>query len=222
MAASPSVAASPSGTASPVASPAGPDPDAGAALEAFRAFVQTDQTFHMQADVAMTVGTLTMHLDVAADVADGDEKGTIDIVGAGTSVHMEIVLVDGTAYGKFARREWQTLPADTASTNPLAGLDVEGLEPVGTVNVGGQPAHHLRTEDVGAIDTSTITGTALTGLTLDEVSFDVYVTDDGVPLTAVMEFAGEGTMAGENLPVEATIRYDFSKYGEPVVIEPPI
>ena len=148
--------------------------------------------------------------------------GTIDVRGAGTSVHMDIVVVDGSAYGRIAQRDWIVLPADTSSSNPLLALDVEGLEAVGIVNAAGQLAHHFRTDDVSMIDTGTITGTSITELRLDTVGFDVYVTDDGVPITAVMEFAGEGTVEGASQTIEATVRYDFSKFGEPVVIEPPI
>ena len=161
-------------------------------------------------------------MDVNADVAGGDEKGTIDVRGAGTSVHMDIVVVDGSAYGRIAQRDWIVLPADTSSSNPLLALDVEGLEAVGIVNAAGQLAHHFRTDDVSMIDTGTITGTSITELRLDTVGFDVYVTDDGVPITAVMEFAGEGTVEGASQTIEATVRYDFTKFGEPLVIEAPI
>ena len=221
--ASPSVAPSPTPARSPsVTGPGGPDPDAGAALDAFRAFIQTDPPFHMRADMLLTVGPLTLDMDVVADVSGGNEKGTIDVRGSGTSVHMDIVVLDGTSYGRIAQRDWIVLPADTTSSNPLVGLDVAGLEPVGVVNAGGQLAHHLRTEDVSALDTGTITGTAITALDIDSVAFDIYVTDAGVPLTAVMEFAGTGTVEGASQAIEATVRYDFSKFGEPVEIEPPI
>jgi hypothetical protein len=231
-----SPAVSPAGSADPSVEPSssgsddgpaatgggGADSDAAAALDAFRAFVQTDQSFHMRADMLLTIGPLTLDMEVNADVAGGDEKGTIDVRGAGTSVHMDIVVVDGTAYGRIAQRDWIVLPADTSSSNPLLGLDVEGLEAVGIVNAAGQLAHHFRTDDVSMIDTSTITGTSITELRLDTVGFDVYVTDDGVPITAVMEFAGAGTVEDASQTIEATVRYDFSKFGEPVVIEPPI
>lgn len=223
LASSPSLAATPAVSASPTsASSSGADPDAGAALEAFRAFVQTDQTFHMRADILLTVGSQTLDMDVASDVAGADETGTIDIRGAGASIHMDLIILDGTAYARVAKGEWQTIPADTSSANPLLGLDVEGLEPVGVVNVAGQLAHHLRTDDVATIDTGTITGSTLTELTLDTVAFDVYVNDDGVPLTAVMEFAGNGTLNGKSQKVKATIRYDFSEFGKAVEIEAPI
>lgn len=197
------------------------DPDAGAALDAFRAFVQTEPSFRMRADMLLTIGAQAVDMEITEDVAGGDAKGTIDIRAAGTSLRMEIVLVDGVAYGRIANRAWQTIPADAGTSNPLASLDVDGLRPVGRANVAGTLTHHLRTEDRSILDTSTITGTSLAELRIDSAAFDVYVTDDGVPLTAVMEFAGSGVLEAERQPVKATVRYDFSRFGEPVTIVAP-
>jgi hypothetical protein len=49
----------------------------------------------------------------------------------------------------------------------------------------------------------------------------VYVTNDGVPLTAIVEFAGTGTFSGVQGPVTAKIRYDFSNFGQDVPIVAP-
>ena len=56
---------------------------------------------------------------------------------------------------------------------------------------------------------------------LDTATFDVYVTDDGVPLTAIYAFAGTGAFAGVPAPITAKIRYDFTKFGQDVSIVPP-
>ncbi len=214
----------PSADASPGASGgsgSGADPDAGAALDAFRAFIQTDQSFHMQADMQITVAGETIDMDMAADVAGGDERGELIIRSGDASVAMELILLDGVAYAQLANRPWQEVPADAGSSNPLLGLDVEGLEPMGTVRVGGTPTHHFRVDDPLAVDTSLIAGNSITDVEFDTLTFDVYVTDDGAPLAAVMEFAGSGTVEGARHQLNARIRYDFSKFGEPVTITKP-
>ena len=230
----PAPAASPAGSASPVALPtaspaarpsaasAGPDPDAGAALDAFRAFVQTEQSFHLVGDMLMTVGDVTLQAAITSDASEGDEQGTIDLRGPGVSIHLGVVLVDGTVYLQVARRPWQTVPVEAGFSNPLAGLQVEGLEPVDRVNVGGVLTHHLRVEDPENLNGQTLSGNTLTELTVTSSSLDVYVTDDGVPLTALAEFTGTGTFAGERGPVTVKIRYDFSKFGEPIEIVAPV
>ena len=216
------VSADASGPTSPGASGGSSlDPDSGAALDAFRAFVQTGPPFRMRADMLLTIGSETLDMEITEDVAGGDAAGTIDIRAAGVSLRIEVVVIDGAGYARIANREWQAIPADAGDANPMASLDVEGLLPVGRANVAGTLTHQLHTEDLSVFDTSTITGTALADLRVDDLAFDVYVTDDGVPLTAVMEFSGSGLVEGERQPVKATVRYDFSRFGEPVAIEAP-
>ena len=223
--------ASPTATATTTATPsaatnpstsAGPNPDAGAALDAFRAFVQTEQAFHIAGDMLMSVGDLTFQAAIASDVAHGDEKGQIDLRGAGVSIRMAIVLLDGTVYLRVANRDWQTVPAGDAFSNPLGGLDVEGLKPIDIVDVSGVKTHHLRVENPEGLNGQTLTGNTLNELTVTSSSLDVYVTNDGVPLTAIVEFAGTGSFGGDRGPVTARIRYDFSNFGQDVPIVAPV
>ncbi len=197
------------------------DVDAVAALDAFRAFIETDQSFHLIADMQLTIDGQLVDMDVAEDISGGSEKGMIDIRGPRLSVHMEVVIHGGKAYLKLANRAWQQVDVDTSSSNPLGDLRVEGLQPIDTVNVGGVPAHHFRADDPAALDADTITGNALTDLKLTSASFDLYVDDDGVPLTAKLAFSGTGTFQGKASSVDAKIRYDFSRFGVPVDIVAP-
>lgn len=206
---------------SPTASNPTTGSDARAALDAFRAFVETDQSFHLTGDVKMTIAGVVVDMDVADDVSGGNEKGTIDVRGPHVSVHLAVTIADGTAWLKIANRPWQKLGKATNSSNPLAGLKVDGLQPIDKVNVGGILAHHFRVDDPAALNEDAITGYALTQLKIESTAFDLYVDDDGVPLTAILEFAGTGTFDGKTSPVEATIRYDFSRFGVPVEIGPP-
>lgn len=222
--ASPTAAATatPSAPPSPSAS-AGPNADAGAALDAFRAFVQTEQSFHIAGDMLMSVGDVTLQAAIVSDVSHGDEKGTIDLRGPGVSIRMSIVLLDGTVYLRLANRDWQTVPAGDAYSNPLGGLAVEGLESIDIVDVGGVKTHHFRVEDPEGLNGQTLSGNALTELTVSSSSFDVYVTNDGVPLTAIVEFAGIGSFGGQQGAVTAKIRYDFSSFGQDVpIVAPPV
>ncbi len=222
--ASPTAAATatPSAPPSPTGS-AGPNADAGAALDAFRAFVQTEQSFHIAGDMLMSVGDVTLQAAIVSDTAHGDEKGTIDLRGPGVSIRLSIVLLDGTVYLRLANRDWQTVPAGDAFSNPLGGLAVEGLEPIDIVDVGGVKTHHFRVENPEGLDGQTLSGNALSELTVSSSSLDVYVTNDGVPLTAIVEFAGTGSFGAQQGPVTARIRYDFSNFGQDVpIVAPPV
>ncbi len=220
----PSATATPSPTASKSTSSAGANPDAAAALDAFRAFVQTEQAFHMAGDLLMKVGDLTLQAAIVSDVSKGDEQGTIDLRGPGVSVRLSIVLLDGTVYLRLANREWQKLPAGSgAFSNPLGSLAVEGLKPIDIVDVGGVKTQHLRVENPEGLNGQTLSGNTLNDLTVKSSSLDVYVTKDGVPLTAIVEFAGTGSFGGDSGPVSAKIRYDFSKFGQEItILAPPV
>jgi hypothetical protein len=214
----------PSPTAAASSSSAGVNPDAAAALDAFRAFVQTEQAFHMAGDLLMKVGDLTLQAAIMSDVAKGDEQGTIDMRGPGVSIRISIVLVDGTVYLRLANRDWQKLPAGSgAFSNPLGSLAVEGLKPIDVVDVGGVKTQHLRVENPEGLNGQTLSGNTLNDLTVKSSSLDVYVTKDGVPLTAIVEFAGAGSFGGDSGAVSARIRYDFSKFGQEVtILAPPV
>jgi hypothetical protein len=225
-AASPSASAAastePSTPPSPDGTTSGADPDAGAALDAFRAFIQTDQSFEMQADMQITVGGRLIDMDMAADVAPPDEKAEVIIRAEGASIAMEIVLVDGVAYAQIANRPWQVVPTEVGSANPLLALDVEGLEPMGTVNVAGTRTHHFRVSDPTLVDPSLISASSITEVEISTLSYDIYITDNGAPLAAIMEFSGSGVAEGELQDLTARIRYDFSGFGEPIVIQKPV
>ena len=205
-------------------SSAGANPDAAAALDAFRAFVQTEQAFHMAGDMLMTVGDVTLQAAIVSDVAKGNEQGMIDLRGLGVSVRLSIVLLDGTVYLRLAHRDWQKLPSvGDAFSNPLGGLAVEGLKPIDIVDVGGVKTQHLRVENPEGLNGQTLSGNTLNDLTVKSSSLDVYVTKDGVPLTAIVEFVGTGTFGGKSGPVSARIRYDFSKFGQEItILAPPV
>jgi hypothetical protein len=205
------------------ASPTGPSAvDSAAVLDAFRAFIQTEQSFHLTADAKLTIAGQSVEMDVAEDVSGGDEKGTVDIRGRRISVHFAVVIVDGKAYVKLVNRKWQSIDIDTSSSNPLGDLEVDGLKPIDIVKVNGVTAHHFRADDPKALDPDTITGNAVTSLKLKSAVFDIYVDADGKPLTAILTFSGRGKFQGKSSPIEATIRYDFSRFGVPVEIEAPI
>ena len=211
--------ATPSGTAS---SSASLDVDAIATLDAFRAFIQADQSFHMTGDMQLTIDRQLVTMAVAEDVSGRNETGTLDFRGTRLSVHMAVVILHNKAYLKVGNRKWQRVAAATSSTNPTGDLRVDGLKPIDIVNVGGVPTHHFRADGPASLDPAAVTGNALTNLKMKSASFDVYVNNDGVPLLAKLAFSGTGTFQGKASKVEAKVRYDFSRFGVPVKIVAPI
>ena len=214
----------PSATAAATFGSPGADPDSAAAVDAFLAFIQTQQTFHLTADMNLSVKDKVVTMYVIDDIGKAAEKGTIDVRGAGVSIHLEVIAVGGTLYIRLPPNGgWQSIEIRSGAANPLAGLRSDDLVAVDLVNVAGTITHHLHVADASdEIDARAISGNTLTDLNLDSATFDVYVTDDGVPLTAIYEFAGKGTFAGVKAPIKAKIRYDFSKFGQDVTIAAPV
>jgi hypothetical protein len=101
-------------------------------------------------------------------------------------------------------------------------MAVDGLVPVEIVNVDGVSAHHLRVDNPENINGQTLSGNTVTDLQITSSSLDVYITKDGVPLAAIVEFAGSGLLGGERGSVTARLRYDFSRFGQSVEIVPPL
>jgi hypothetical protein len=216
----PTPSASPSAAASPTPPSPNPEADVGAVIDAFRAFIQTDRTFHMLADVQMTVASQPLDMDIAMDVAKGAERDVIDVRGARASVHLQLIQIGKTIYLKIGDDAWQKASARIGTSNPLASLDIKGFVPVDRVNVAGIMTHHLRVTDPAAFNSAAI-GATVTNVVYKTAKFDIYVTDDGVPQVATFDFTASGTFQGKSEGVTARIRYDFSKFDQPIKIDAP-
>ena len=178
----------------------------------------------MAGDMLMKVGDLTLQAAIVSDVSKGDEQGTIDLRGPGVSVRLSIVLVDGTVYLRLRESRLAEGPCGKRGVLQSAWRPRRrGSKPIDIVDVGGVKTQHLRVENPEGLNGQTLSGNTLNDLTVKSSSLDVYVTNNGVPLTAIVEFAGTGSFGGDSGPVSARIRYDFSKFGQEVtMVAPPV
>ena len=206
-------------TASPTPTPA-PTLNSDDVLEAFADFVASEDAFHVVAMARMEIAGQSLNLDMAVDVAGQDQQGTVDFVIANQSFRTEIVVVDGVQYARVGGGAWQVVPGEPVSNDPLGGLAPDGLRDLGISNLGGVRVHHFQTDDLTMISGAAVAPGA--EITISDALFDVYVTDDGRPLSATLVMDGEATIAGTTGPMSADIRYDFSRFGEPIEIVAPV
>jgi hypothetical protein len=214
----PTTAPSPSGAApaSPTASPA-PTEAIPATLFAALA-VAPNASFH--ADVVVTVKAQVegkMTLTLSMDQSGTDLDGTMVLRYRHQKVNVRIIVKDGKYYGKVNRTAWQlepTPPTDDFGTL-LAPGSAQNVQDLGVENRDGKALHHLQADFTQGPEMSGMASEAGCD-TADSVA-DFWVRDDGTPVSAQFDYSC--AISGDNMTGHAT--YEFSEFGQPIVIQVP-
>ena len=214
-AASPTVAASSSPTAA-----AGGEQVVAAFMEVAN---DEDQTFHLDIDAEIAVARTRTLLEGEMDVAGDDYQLTMVLNVGGRSIEISNVKVGEDNWARLGRGEWQKTraQAEAQNVNPFAELDEGDIEYVGTETRNGQQLHRLRLTKAVPLDPKTLGGGALTDVDIESTSFDVFVEEDGTPVTATFDLTGSGRANRQTVPIELEADYTFSGVGSDIVIEPP-
>jgi hypothetical protein len=220
--------AAPTATPGPTASPPVATSSAGdLVIAAFLAnFAAAQPPFHLVSDIEgrFASGTRTGEITVAieGDVAADDFAGTYHAELPDETQDADLVLLDGVAYLRRPDAEWEIVPGfrQTQPLNPFILLQPSDLTYQGEVTRTGTTLHQLRTTRwVG--DDVVLEG--VPDAALESSVFDIFVTDEGIPVAAELRFAVVGTtLTGEDARFEYTVLYEFSDVGEPVTIRAPI
>jgi hypothetical protein len=216
--------ASPSATSSSSGASASDEPsDAGDALANFREFVTSAEAFHVDGALSMRMANRSISMDMGLDIAGSDERGTLDLIGFGTHIKMQFVVAAGIPYVKVGSGEWMKGPeTGPLPESPLKELNIDGLVDVGQSSVNGVPARHLQVSDPTALDIGGTLGGAIKDVKVTGAKYDIYVRPDGTPITVLLDFDGTAAIESDSTTFKGQLRYDFSKFGEPVEIEAPI
>jgi hypothetical protein len=216
-------AATPSPTPTPTPTPT---PDPGPALiRAFLANLDAGTiTYHIAGRQTLTVSqnelVTTVAISQETDVRGSDAYGTVTLSEAGGSQTLQVLIVGPSAYTRTTG-SWQKAAGDVTglAVNPFLKLtgasDLEYLGPT--------PGHAtMRTlhslvwlgGDLSALQQQ------LTDLHVN-VSSDIVVTTDGLPVGVSLTGTVTGTSAGQPLTIEVGGTLDISKFGVPVSIPSP-
>jgi len=216
--ASPSAGASQSSgpLVSPTASPA-PAETTPATLFAAMA-VAPNASFH--ADVVVTVkaqveGKMTLTLSV--DQSGTDLAGTMGVRYRHRKVTVRMIVKDGTYYAKVNRTAWQVVPNSTTpdSGTLLAPGSAQDIHDLGVESRNGRKLDHLQVDFTQAPDVANMMSEV--GCDTSNYLADFWVKADGTPVSAAFDYAC--VIGGESMTVHAT--YEFSKFGQSIVIQVP-
>jgi hypothetical protein len=87
---------------------------------------------------------------------------------------------------------------------------------------GGATLHRLVTTDFYAPSVERMLDVSLLPLRPDSRALELIVTDEGVPVRATFTCLLEGSLVDGIPRFEGTAEYEFSRFGEPVVIQTPV
>jgi hypothetical protein len=224
---SPPTQAPPSPTAIPTAVPTPVSGDV--VMAGFAQFLEDQPDFHLVCNVGADVyvgddsDQLFIYLD--GDISGQDFAGTFSMQTTGVSVDADMVVIGDLVYVRPARGEWSS-GEEFVQTQPLnpftSGFD-EDFAYGGPVTIEGRALHDLHTDTWVGGDIATIgRESGLRKPKLESSVFDIFVGDDGRPVTSLLEFVVTGRLNGQPVRFEYQVIYDFSQIGEPVVIDAPL
>lgn len=213
--------------------PTAPPPSHNAVLNAFFREVRDPKaTFaaSVRSSVEVTASGTRSVATVDGDflVAGENFSGTLTVTGAGAAAFQgSVIQIGQDGWARLSTSSaWthEAVPVQAQSANPFQWIstvdEVQYLALGGDVN--GQRTHRL-------VTTKWLSGTQYDQLILNLVGpqrdsrMEVVTTDKGVPLTATYTFSLKGTLpAGAGaLSLSGTVDYTFSRWAEPITIQPP-
>lgn len=210
----------PTPVVTPVPAPTGTAADVIDAF--FSEFANADEPFHVesQIDFIGVVGTQTesASLSVNGDIDGENFDGEVIL----PRERVVVRFVDGVFYGKQAGGEWMTLPdfKQTQPLNPFSLLEPSDVTYLGPVERDGRALHQLGfSKWVGG----ELEAEGMSRIELLDSEFAVFVSDQGIPVEAVLDFSISGYLTGFARPAEFDyhVVYEFSNVGKPVRIEAP-
>jgi hypothetical protein len=206
----------------PVPAPSG---EAAAVIAAFvKEFAQKQPPFHLDMDGDLTIlggpQRATSSVSATGDIAGEDFDGDVDLPGLDTA---HVRFVDGVAYARTDVSIWVSFPdfKQTQPLNPFSQLDAGDVAYVGQTRRDGRDLHQLSTTKwVGG----PLEGDGLSNLQLLSSRFDMFLTPQGLPIDAILDFSISGRYAGyaSQVQIDYHVEYRFSRIGKPVDIVAPL
>ena len=197
------------------------------------AFVETavrdDATFHVRMTASMqfteAAQSAVMEVNADLDASGADWSGRYSVEINGVPVDADMVVKDEVGYvRRVGHTEWQEIRDDPAAGQPinpfLALGGSEDVEYVGAETRDGVTLHHLRIAKWIGDDLDAIQG--LSNVEVLSNSFDVSVTDAGVPVSGTHLATLAGDAEGRRMTANMSADYEFSDWGKPKTIEPPL
>lgn len=226
--ATPATGATPSPSGSPrptVAASTPPAVDADVVIGRFMEFARAWPPFHMRVDAriegTMAGERLSGRTVIEADVAGNDIAGTIQITARGAMEIFQVVMKNGRVWARYPSGRWLQNPEfrQTQPVNPFTSLKRRDVAYRGLEFRSGKWLHVLRIERWIGDDPSTIPGIKKARIVRSQ--FDIFVGDDGIPVSGDLEFGLTGRLRRQPVELSYVCVYEFSRVGQQVTIEAP-
>ena len=208
----------------PSTEPSSPAPTEATAAAMF-ASVTTRRGVAYHVDMASTIRAagqwlkITMAMDRSGADVTAVMRLTSNVPGVARNT-ARLVVKDGTAYARVGHHAWQKT---TVAAAPLphdawafSQFTMSQIEDVGLETHNGKELHHLRVPYT--VDPAAASDLGSMGCSIGPIPMDFWVRDNGVPVSAQFVFS---CSPGPGLTMHATASYDFSKWGQSVVIQLP-
>lgn len=192
-------------------------------------FLDVQPDFHISCvvDADLYAGKDYQQLQVylAGDISGEDFSGSMTLQSPGVIVEAEMVVLDDVNYVRPARGEWTIDESfeQTQPLNPFTSDISDNVQYQGTVIRNGRTLHDLYIDTwIGGDLNDLARRVGLRRARMPSSSLDVYVGDDGLPVSAELGFTITGRYDGQPVEFIYYVTYGFSEIGQSIVIEAPI
>jgi hypothetical protein len=191
---------------SPQPSPTAPP----AALTAFAALV-SDGGARAQARIDGSIHFAVPLVDVAATIKLSGAKATVKYDG-GSTRWLEFSSTGATVRTRARNGGiWQPLPTGMRSGNPFGKPMAVEIQYHGMATVSGKKLHHVVIVNPRSIAAAIDGRDLFTQLEPSFSSYDVYVNDKGVPVSAGVRYKGRAAYDAITVALDIDYRYTFTK-----------
>ncbi|MGZ8527756.1 MAG: hypothetical protein ACXWWR_03095 [Candidatus Limnocylindrales bacterium] len=182
-----------------------------------------DASYHMTVSGKSRLGRQTWTYREALDIVGDEYAGSFTSSLEGTR---KIARKDGVYWYKKAGKTAVGVRTNDRHLRRAPFMDLQlaaWLDYVKPVSVGGKPLHLLHSNDFYRPDTARLLGLPRFPFEPNEMGLDLYVTDDGLPVSAefTLKAHGRGTQPGTTVDLTSTASFTFSKFGAKFAIRVP-
>lgn len=198
-------------------------PDSIRVLEAFWEVARDPElSYHLEGSGSSHAEGFDASFELTLDVSGDDFTGTVNSIG-GTGL-AEYVRFDGVVYVRPEGGEWGGLRTSDAIFRQVPFMGLAGRRELvyeASFVEDGETLHRLVTTEFYAPSVERMLDVTLLPLRPDTRALELIVTDEGVPVRATFTCLLEGSLVDGITRFEGTAEYEFSRFGEPVVIQTP-
>jgi hypothetical protein len=198
-------------------------PDSIRVLDAFWALARDPNlSYHLEGSGSSQAEGFDASFELTLDIIGDDFTGTVNSIGG--SGLAEYIRFDGVVYARPEGEEWLALRTSDAIFRQVPFMGLAGRRELAydaSLVEDGETLHRLVSSDFYAPSVERMLDVSLFELKPDTRALELIVTDDGVPVRATFTCIVNGSLVDGIPRFEGTAEYEFSAFGQSVVIQTP-